>query len=271
MKKLVTLVVAVMMALGLTACGSSTTTTPGQSGQASKGVIRAGATGQSFPNAFKEGDKLVGFDVELLEAAAKRAGYTVQWTNADFAGLMGQLEAGRLDTVANNVAITEARQKTYDFTDIYAYMGTSIAGKKGSAVTSLKDLDGKTVAGVLGSNNVKTLEAWAQKNGYKVTVRTYETRDGAMNDLINGRVDGYVQSSGILLAEAKKANLPIALVGDPIAADSIGLPFSKNEQGTKIRTDINAELVKMKADGSIKTLSEKYFGSDVTVKPTVAS
>ena len=83
-------------------------------------VLRIGSTGQSYPNGFQKDGKLVGFDVETTEAIAKELGYRVEWTTAEFAGLMGQLESGRLDTVANAVAITPARKEKYDFTQPYS-------------------------------------------------------------------------------------------------------------------------------------------------------
>ena len=52
-----------------------------------------GATGQSYPNAYQENEKLVGFDVEVIETIAKNLGYTVEWTLSDFSGLMGQLRS----------------------------------------------------------------------------------------------------------------------------------------------------------------------------------
>ena len=60
-------------------------------------------------------------------------------------------------------------------------------------INSLEDLKGKTVSGVLGSNNVKNLQNYDKKG--EIKIRTYETRDGAMNDAINKRVDGYINCS----------------------------------------------------------------------------
>lgn len=272
-RTLLTTLTAALAALTLAACGGTSTTndagtTPDATGTgdapAATQVIRAGSTGQSYPNGYKEGDKLIGFDVELLETAAERAGYTVAWTTADFAGLMGQLEAGRLDTVANNVAITPQREETYDFTDIYAYMGAAIVTQEGSDIQTLQDLQGRTVSGVLGSNNLKTLEAWASEAGVGIEVRPYETRDGAMADTINGRVDGYIQSTGILLAEINKEGLPLRFVGDPIGVDQIAMPFAKTDEGAALREAISAEFEAMKEDGTLVELSEKYYGADVT-------
>lgn len=235
------------------------------SGGAGSSTLRAGATGQSFPNSYKEGGKLVGYDVEVLEAIAGKLGKKVQWTNADFSGLMGQLEAKKLDTVANNVAMTAKREEQYSFTKPYAYMGATIVTLEANAqINALPDLAGKTVGGVLGSNNVTHLEDWIAETGTQVAIRTYETRDGAMQDVLAGRIDGYINSTGILLAEIKKTSAPLKFVGDPIAWEAVGLPFA---QGSELVAQVDEQIEAMRADGSLKALAEKHFGSDISAKP----
>lgn len=251
---------AVPALLGLSACG-------GDEGQktGSGGTIRAGSTGQSFPNSYQEKGKLIGYDVEVLEAIAKNLGSEVKWTNADFSGLMGQLEANKLETVANAVAMTDERQDEYDFTDPYTYVGAAIVTTEDQKdIDELDDLKGKSVAGVLGSNNTEQLKTWAKKNKVDVKIRTYETRDGAMQDLLAGRVQGYVNSNGILLAEKKRTDNPLKFVGDPIAYESVGFPFKK---GSKFVDTFNEQLKKLADDGTLTELSKKYFDDDLSVKP----
>lgn len=234
--------------------------------QNSDKTLRIGATGQSYPNAFKQNDKLVGFDVEVAETIAKDLGYQVNWVTADFSGLMGQLEANKLDTVANVVAITPARQEKYNFSATYGYYGSQIVTHKDNAgVNTLDDLKGKTVAGVLGSNHVNNLKK-AFPDG-SVNIRTYESRDGAMNDALAKRVDGYINSGPILMAEINKRNLPFKLVGAPLVVEKVGFPFHKDQKGDALRKQFDDELAKMHSDGRLKALSEKYFGADITAAP----
>ncbi|MCL6409211.1 transporter substrate-binding domain-containing protein, partial [Dickeya dadantii] len=172
--------------------------------------------------------------VEVTEAIAKDLNYKVEWVTADFSGLMGQLEAKKLDTVANVVAITPARQEKYNFAQPYSFYGSQIVTHKdNTTINTLADLKGKTVAGVLGSNHVNNLKkAFADGS---VTIRTYETRDGAMNDALSKRVEGYVNSRPILLAEINKRNLPFKLVGEPLVIEEVSFPFHKDEKGDALR------------------------------------
>ncbi|WP_042861453.1 amino acid ABC transporter substrate-binding protein [Dickeya sp. NCPPB 3274] len=226
-------------------------------------VLRIGATGQSYPSSFKQDNKLVGFDVEVAETIAKDLNYKVEWVTADFSGLMGQLEASKLDTIANVVAITPARQEKYSFSQPYSYYGSQIVTHKDNAnINTLDDLKGKTVAGVLGSNHVNNLKkAFADGS---VNIRTYETRDGAMSDALAKRVEGYINSRPILLAEINKRNLPFKLVGEPLVVEQVGFPFHKDQKGDELRKKFDDELNKMRSDGRLKALSVKYFGEDIT-------
>ena len=243
--KISTALLATITLFGCDNGGKSDTTTTAQ--QENK-ILRIGSTGQSYPNGF----------------IAKELGYTVEWTTAEFAGLMGQLDAGRLDTVANAVAITEARKAKYDFTQPYSYYGSQIVTHSdNTSINTFSDLHGKTISGVLGSNHIKNLER--QFPNKEVNVKTYETRDGAMKDLEFKRVDGYINSKPILLAEIKRGNLPFKLVDKPLVIEAVGYAFARNEKGQKLRTEFDQALTKLKQDGTIKALSEKYYGADITV------
>lgn len=247
----------------LVACDNAEKTTQSAVAEKAPKVLRVGSTGQSYPNGFQQDGKLVGFDVETTEAIAQELGYRVEWTTAEFAGLMGQLESGRLDTVANAVAMTEARQAKYHFTQPYSYYGSQIVTHTDNTeLNSLDDMQGKTISGVLGSNHIKNLEAKFPNN--EVTVKTYETRDGAMYDLVYKRVDGYVNSKPILLAEIKRGNLPFKLVGEPLVIEEVGFGFAKTAEGEKLRDEFDQAITKLKQSGKLKALAEKYYGDDIT-------
>jgi len=274
MKKLMALAFAATVVLA--GCGNGTTTDSSADSSASSAtssqatteekVLRVGATGQSYPNAYREGEELVGFDVEVIETVAENLGYTVEWTLSDFSGVMGQLETDKIDTVANFVAKTAEREEKFLFSDTYAYAGATIVTHTDNAdINTLEDLKGKTVSGVLGSNNVTNLQNF-DTNG-EITIRTYETRDGAMSDVVAKRVDGYVNSKASLIAEIEKNSLPLKFVGEPFVYEDIAFPFTKTARGEELQSEINAEIAELREDGTLKELSEKYFSQeDITVK-----
>lgn len=264
MKKFISLLLSTFVLVILAGCGGGGSQPSAKT--VDEKIIKAGCTGVSYPNAYKENGKLTGYDVEILELAAKNLGYKVQWVNTDFAGLIGQLDAGKVDTIANNVSVTPPRKEKYYFSEPYLYEGTQFATHKDfNEINEIKDLFGKTVAGVAGSNHLKVVaQAFPEGN---IKIRTYENRDGAMNDLVNKRVEGYVNARNVLIPTIKKANLPFKLVGGPFVIRPSAYPFLQNEKGKKLNEEFTKEILKLRKDGTLKKISEKFYGVDVSVEP----
>ena len=117
----------------------------------------------------------------------------------------------------------------------------------------------------MGSNGVTNLQKF-DANG-EITIRTYETRDGARNDVVAKRVEGFVNSKASLIAEIEKNSLALKFVGEPFVYEDIAFPFTKTERGEELQAEINAEIAALREDGTLKELSEKYFSQeDITVK-----
>lgn len=263
MKIKVALATVLLSILVLTGCDKSSVDEKSQQGDRAKLILKIGTTGQSYPNGFKQDGKLVGFDVEVTEAIANELGYQVEWVTAEFGGLMAQLEAKRLDTVANAVAVTPARQEKYDFTQPYSYYGSQIViNSNNENINTLADLKGKTISGVLGSNHINVLKKAFPND--EVNIRTYETRDGAMYDLVYNRVDGYINSKPILLAEIKRNNLPFKLLGEPLVIESVAYPFNRDDNSQQLKVQFDQAIAKLKTQGVIAEIAEKYYGQDIS-------
>ncbi|WP_265092001.1 transporter substrate-binding domain-containing protein [Marinobacter sp. 1-4A] len=115
--------------------------------------LRVGMSGQYFPFTFVEQDQLKGFEVDVMNAVGKEMGRDIQYETANFSGLFGMLQSERIDTVANQITITDERKKAYVFSDPYVYDGAQVVTKEGNTeVRRVEDLKGKTVAVNLGSN-----------------------------------------------------------------------------------------------------------------------
>lgn len=106
---LLTLALTVSVGL-LSACGSNTA-----SEKTNEKVVKVGTSAGRSPFIFKEGEKVKGFDAEIIEAAAKKAGYKVEWNVSDFEGLFGLLDSGRIDTIANELSVSPERKRNMIF------------------------------------------------------------------------------------------------------------------------------------------------------------
>jgi len=223
--------------------------------------LRVGMSGQYFPFTFVEQDTLKGFEVDVMNAIGKEMGREIQYQTANFSGLFGMLESGRIDTVANQITITEERQKAYIFSEPYVYDGAQVVTKEGNTeVEGVEDLKGKTVAVNLGSN----FEALLRELPYadQINIKTYESnleRDTAL-----GRVDAFAMDRVSASQIIKEKPLPLELAGPTFSQITNAYPFRDTDAGRALRDEVNAALAALRDNGTLASISEKWFGTDIT-------
>lgn len=224
-------------------------------------TIRVGMSGQYFPFTFVEQDTLKGFEVDVMDAIAQEMGRKVEYQTAAFSGLFGMLGAGRIDTVANQITITDERQKAYLFSEPYVYDGAQVVTKAGNdGINGVEDLKGKTVAVNLGSN----FEALLRDLPYadEIDIKTYESnidRDTAL-----GRVDAFVMDRVSASQIIKEKPLPLQLAGPTFSQITNAYPFRDTERGRALRDEVNAALATLRNNGTLRAISEEWFGTDIT-------
>ncbi|WP_323754585.1 amino acid ABC transporter substrate-binding protein [Marinobacter sp.] len=223
--------------------------------------LRVGMSGSYFPFTFVEQDELKGFEVDVMNALGKEMGREIQYETANFSGLFGMLQSGRIDTVANQITITEERKKAYVFSDPYVYDGAQVVTKKGNTeVRSVEDLKGKTVAVNLGSNFEDLLEQLPYAD--QINIKTYESnleRDTAL-----GRVDAFVMDRVSASQIIKEKPLPLELAGPTFSQIKNAYPFHDNEAGRALRDEVNKAMATLRENGTLANISEKWFGTDIT-------
>lgn len=231
--------------------------------QAANQEVKVGMSGTYFPFTFQKMDKLQGFEVDLWNEIGKRNSYDVKFVTANFSGLFGLLETGRIDTISNQVSITDARKAKYLFSEPYVVDGVQITVRKGNdSIHGIEDLAGKTVAVNLGSNFEQVLRSY-DKDG-KINIKTYDA--GIEQDVALGRSDAFVMDRLSALQIIKQTNLPLQLAGEPFETIENAWPFVNNEKGKQMQGEVNQALDAMRADGTLAKISEKWFGADITKK-----
>ncbi|CAM2963545.1 amino acid ABC transporter substrate-binding protein [Vibrio rarus] len=235
----------------------------GQAVHAATTEVKVGMSGRYFPFTFVEKDKLQGFEVDIWDEIGVRNDYDVKYVTSSFSGLFGMLETGRIDTISNQVTITDARKAKYLMSDPYVVDGAQITVRKGNdSIQSIDDLAGKTVAVNLGSNFEQLIRDYDKD--HKINIKTYDT--GIEHDVALGRADAFVMDRLSALALIKKTGLPLQLAGTPFKTIENAMPFVNNEKGQKLQKEVNAALDAMRKDGTLAKISEKWFGADITKK-----
>lgn len=254
-KKFLTLIIG-FISLGVLVSGCS------KGSADNKKTLTVGTTAQTYPNSYKKNDKLVGFDIDVTNAVAKKIGYKVRWkVIGDVPGLFGALDSGKIDTIANAVTVLPARQKNYNFSRVYSRYPAQIAVLKDSKYKSVKDLEGKTVSATIGSSNIDLLK----KYNSKVNIKTYDDRNAVFTDANSGKVDGVLNQRQFLQTTIKKQKLNLRILKDVIGENRAAYPFKK-KQDQKLRQKISDALKTLEKDGTLSKISKKYFNEDVTQK-----
>jgi len=224
------------------------------------GVINVGLEGTYPPFSFVDADgKLSGFEVEFSEALAKELGVKVKLQPTKWDGILAALESKRLDAVINQVTISEERKKKYDFSEPYTVSGIQalVLTKNKDTIKTANDLAGKKVGVGLGTN----YEQWVKENVPKADVRTYEDDPTKFQDLRVGRIDAILIDRLAALEYAKKAK-DTSAAGEAFSRQEAGIALRKGEP--ELLAAVNKAIDKLRADGTLKKLSEKYFNADVT-------
>ncbi|MCI5724235.1 MAG: transporter substrate-binding domain-containing protein [Erysipelotrichaceae bacterium] len=207
-----------------------------------------------------ESGELVGYDVEVGEAIAKELGVEANFTEGAWDGLLAGLSSGRYDLVINGVDITEEREKNFDFSDPYAYTHTVlVVDSNNNDIQSFEDLSGKETANSINSTYMQIGEE------YGASVEGVDTLEDTINMVTSGRVDATINSDVSIADYLKTTGSDnIKVVDQTKDVIHVAIPLTKGEDSATLKEAINKAIQKLKDDGTLAQLSEKYFGIDVT-------
>ena len=225
------------------------------------GKITIGLEGDWQPFSFHDdSDALVGFDVEVAQNVAEILGVEADIIEAPWDGLFAGMSAGTYDIVVNGVDVTEERQKTYDFSDPYAYDHTVLVAKTGNAeITSFEDLSGKTTANSIGSTYMEIGES------YGAEVKGVDTLAETMSMVINDQVDATINAATSVQDYLHTTGeTRIEIIAQLDEATAYAIPLVKGADNDSLRAAINDALKQMRESGKLAELSVKYFGADLT-------
>ena len=224
--------------------------------------LRVGMSGGYFPFTFVEQDQLQGFEVDFMNAVGEQIGRPVEFVTMSFSGLIGALESGRIDTVANQITITPEREQAFVFTQPYVIDGAQIVVQEGNpqGIQGPEGLSGHSVAVNLGSNFEQLLRELP--NAGEIDIRTYESN--LEQDVALGRVDAFVMDRVSTASVIQESNLPLELAGEPFSEIQNALPFRSDEEGQALRDEVDAAITTLKDDGTLREISMKWLGLDVT-------
>ena len=219
-----------------------------------KKVISVGADTTFPPFEMEEHGKVIGFDIDLIHAVAKKEGLKIKLRTMDFQGLIPALQTGTIDVAVAGITITDQRAKVVNFSHPYYHSGLSILVKKNSPVHSLENLNGKTVAVKLGTTSDLMMSKQAG-----VKVQRFTNIDDAYNQMQNGGADAVVFDNPVNLNYAK-THPNVHVVGKLLTGEDYGIAVTKKDPW--LLKKINDGLFKVYKSGEYAKLYKHYFGQD---------
>lgn len=229
----------------------------------SQDPIVISTTGQHafFSETNEETGELEGFEIEVREEIGKRLGREIKWETAGFPGVIELLESGRVDTVADQIGITEEREEKYYFSDVYFYVPYRIVvAEDNNTIETVEDLYGKKL-GLLSDDIAYSYFDELDPDG-KIEYVNYEESTAVPADVAMRRLDATLMSSLHIESVKKESGLEIKGVGEPVYTENAGYPFAKTEEGKALRDDVNEVLKELKEEGFMKETAIKWFGFD---------
>lgn len=269
-KSVIGILLAIVMIFSLSAC-TQTPQAPKspdakQQGEAPKAtkeeVLKIGVDDVYPPMEFKD-DKgtTVGFDIDLGQEIGKKMNRKVELVSTAWDGIFLSLDTKKFDCIISSVSINEERQQKYSFTKPYiANSQVIVVSPKNTTINTEKDLAGKKVGVQTGTTADESCEKFLET--IKFEVKKYDQVIQPFADLKTGRLDAVVVDEVVAKYYVTQDKENFKVTGGRLTNEPIGICFRKDD--TQLRDQVQKAIDDLKADGTMKKISEKWFGEDLT-------
>ncbi|GAA4718863.1 basic amino acid ABC transporter substrate-binding protein [Brevibacillus fulvus] len=221
-------------------------------------VYQVGTDAAYPPFEKMEGDKLTGFDMDVIQAVADAAGIKVELKHTGWDPLFNGIDTGTVDIGISAITITDERKQKYDFSEPYFEATQLIMVPEDSTVQKLADLQGKRI-GVQSATTGEQVVKKAFGDTYD-GLKGYDDTPSAVDELFNGRVDAVVADNAVLQDYVKKlTDKKFKLIkDDSFETENYGIMVKKGN--AELLGKINEGLNKIKENGKLQEIHKQYFG-----------
>jgi polar amino acid transport system substrate-binding protein len=256
MKKMTTMLVALAM-FGIAGKAMAAAPADTLAEVKKKGVLVAGVKDSLPPFGYvdEKSRQIVGYDIDFVNAIAKKLGVKVELKPVTSASRMPQLQEGHIDIIAATMTKNPERAKQIDFSHTYFFTGQKFIARKGT-VKNVSDLEGKKIGTAKGS----TSEQNVKRSIVTANVISFDDYPQAFLALQQGKVQAITTDEAILAGILSKApnkgqfEIPNVQISD----EPYGLGMRK---GDKNFVDfVNKTILEMEKSGEAKRIFDKWFG-----------
>ena len=242
MKKLLAILMAAVMVLSFAACGE----------KAGDDVLTMATSADFEPYEYYENDKIVGIDIDIMNAVCEKIGMKLQPEDMSFDSVIGAAQTGKADIAMSGITITEDRKNMVDFTVPYTSTTQSIIVVKDSAIAAKADLKDKKIGVQINT----TGDTQVTEEFGDAAVDRYQNGALAVESLKNGKVDCVVIDGEVAKALVD-ANEGLEIISDAYSIEEYAIALQKGN--TELLDKINGALEELLADGTIDGIIAKYI------------
>lgn len=239
-------------------------------------VIKVATAANWPPQSFLGPDnKLQGFDIDVATEIGRRLGSKVDFVTPEYGIITAGRWSNRWDLSVGSMTPTSERARVLDFPAIYYYTPYVFAVHKDAAGTRLADLNDKIIGVEAGTTSedyinrrLKIDAADVPAFTYDVTpgeVKTYGDSMGPLDDLRMGngvRLNATLSALPTVVAAVKNGYPIVRVEGKPAYYEPLAIAVDKGDEA--FNSALTKTVAEMKADGTLKQLSEKWYGADLT-------
>lgn len=225
------------------------------------GKIVAGFDDNYPPMGFRNGKgEIEGFDIDMAKEISKRIGIEIEWQPVVWETVVPSLLSKKFDVIISGMNITDKRLEVINFAGPYGKAGQALIVKvDNTTVNSMKDL----TADKIGTQSGSTGFEYAKANGFDETkLKLYKEFPLAFNDLAVGRIDAIIIDAFAVNEFLQKRPGEFKQVGEVMGDEQIGIGIRKEDK--ELMEELNKAIEGMKKDGTLKTISMKWLGVDIT-------
>lgn len=248
-KKIGLLALLVSILLVLAACGDS------KAASGDKKETLKMATSADYPP-FESHDTngdFIGFDIDLANAVADELGYELEITDMSFDGLIGALQADRVDMVLSGMSATEDRKGNVDFSTAYNRSGEMFISTKDNEISDIDQLDGKTMGVQLGSIQEEGAEKIQEEYGFEI--KKIDDAGMLIQELVTGRIDVAYLDKEVAQGFIKAQDL-VGFKDETRSSPGMAIAFPK---GNDLVDEVNEVLKQFEEDGTLDELKEEWL------------
>jgi len=229
------------------------------------GKLSVSTEGTFPPFSFKDAEgNLDGLEIRLWQEIANRLGLEYQPVIIKWESTLVGLLAGQFDVMGTTMDITEERQQQITYSDGWLESGGVLLVEQDSDITSLDQIEGKTIGALVASSWADVAQAAGAAE-----VKSYKAETDAIQDLVNGNLDGVVTDAIAAAYAIKQSNLPLRLVDEYLSHMQKGWGFQKGKPN--LVKAVNEALAEMQADGTYEELTVDLIGIDPAPEAPIRS